>query len=143
MKYSKTRELRSPNRGTSNSAGIDLYIPTGLDQNILPGESTLIPSGVKVNIPHGTMLQVCNKSSIASKKGLIVGAEIIDSDYQGEILINLWNVSKKAVTISSGSKIAQVVHMPILLEDWEEVKEDELFKSETERGNGGFGSTGA
>ena len=143
MKYSKTREVRSPNRGTPDSAGIDFYIPTDCDQKILSGESALVPSGIKVDIPHGTMLQVCNKSSIASKKGLIVGAHIVDSDYQGEIFINLWNVSKKAVIISSGNKIAQVVHVPILSGDWEEVKEGELFKNETERGNGGFGSTGA
>ena len=66
MKYSKVREVRSPNRGTSDSAGIDFYIPTGYDQKIMPGESILIPSGIKVDIPNGTMLQVCNKSGIAS-----------------------------------------------------------------------------
>ena len=143
MKYSKTREVRSPNRGTPDSAGIDFYIPTDCDQKILSGESALVPSGIKVDIPHGTMLQVCNKSSIASKKGLIVGAHIVDSDYQGEIFINLWNISNKAVSLSSGTKLVQLILVPILLPQLEEVKEDELFKNETERGNGGFGSTGA
>lgn len=142
MKYSKVREVRSPNRGTSDSAGIDFYIPTGYDQKIMPGESILIPSGIKVDIPNGTMLQVCNKSGIASKKGLLVGAEIVDSDYQGEMHMNLWNVSNKAVVLSAGTKLVQMILIPILLPTLEEVNEDELFTDETERGTGGFGSTG-
>ena len=142
MRYSKIREVRSPNRGTSNSAGIDFYIPTGFDQKILPGESIMIPSGIKVDIPNGTMLQVCNKSGIASKKGLLVGACIVDSDYQGEMHMNLWNVSNKAVVLSAGTKLVQMILIPILLPTLEEVNEDELFIDETERGTGGFGSTG-
>ena len=142
MKYSKVREVRSPNRGTSDSAGIDFYIPTGYDQKIMPGESILIPSGIKVDIPNGTMLQVCNKSGIASKKGLLVGAEIVDSDYQREMHMNLWNVSNKAVVLSAGTKLVQMILIPILLPTLEEVNEDELFTDETERGTGGFGSTG-
>jgi|TARA_R110002050_G_scaffold14092_4_gene44751 dUTP pyrophosphatase len=142
MRYSKIREVRSPNRGTSNSAGIDFYIPTGFDQKILPGESIMIPSGIKVDIPNGTMLQVCNKSGIASKKGLLVGACIVDSDYQGEMHLNLWNVSNKAVTLASGTKLVQMILVPILLPELEEVLEGDLFVGETERGTGGFGSTG-
>lgn len=142
MRYSKIREVRSPNRGTSNSAGIDFYIPTGFDQKILPGESIMIPSGIKVDIPNGTMLQVCNKSGIASKKGLLVGACIVDSDYQGEMHLNLWNVSNKAVILASGTKLVQMILLPILLPDLEEVLEGDLFVGETERGTGGFGSTG-
>ena len=142
MKYSKVREVRSPNRGTKDSAGIDFYIPTGFDQKVMPGESALIPSGIKVDIPNGTMLQVCNKSGIASKKGLLVGAEIVDSDYQGEMHMNLWNVSNKAVVLSAGTKLVQMILIPILLPTLEEVNEDELFIDETERGTGGFGSTG-
>ena len=122
MRYSKIREVRSPNRGTSNSAGI--------------------PSGIKVDIPNGTMLQVCNKSGIASKKGLLVGACIVDSDYQGEMHLNLWNVSNKAVTLASGTKLVQMILVPILLPELEEVLEGDLFVGETERGTGGFGSTG-
>tara|TARA_R110002126_G_scaffold1823_1_gene10868 strand:+ start:356 stop:787 length:432 start_codon:yes stop_codon:yes gene_type:complete len=142
MRYSKIREVRSPNRGTSNSAGIDFYIPTGFDQKILPGESIMIPSGIKVDIPNGTMLQVCNKSGIASKKGLLVGACIVDSDYQGEMHLNLWNVSNKSVTLASGTKLVQMILVPILLPELEEVLEGDLFVGETERGTGGFGSTG-
>ena len=142
MKYSKVREVRSPNRGTKESAGIDFYIPTGFDQKVMPGESVLIPSGIKVDIPNGTMLQVCNKSGIASNKGLLVGACIVDSDYQGEIHINVWNVSNKVAILQAGTKIVQMILMPILLPEVEEVALEDLFTNETERGTGGFGSTG-
>ncbi len=142
MKYSKVREVRGPNRGTEESAGIDFYIPTGFDQKVMPGESALIPSGIKVDIPNGTMLQVCNKSGIAAKHGLLVGACIIDSDYQGEMHINVWNVSNKVVTLQAGTKIVQMILIPILLSEVEEVALEDLFTNETERGIGGFGSTG-
>jgi dUTP pyrophosphatase len=143
MKYSKVREVKSPNRGTKNSAGIDFYIPVGFDQKVLPGDSALIPTGIKIDIPDGTMLQVRNKSGIAAKHGLLVGACIIDSDYQGEMHINVWNVSNKAVILSAGTKIVQMILSPILLPELEEVIEEDLFIDETERGSGGFGSTGA
>ena len=142
MKFSKIKEVKSPNRGTDNSAGIDFYIPVGYDQKVLPGESAIIPTGIKVDIPNGTMLQVCNKSGIASKTGMIVGAEIIDSDYQGEMHMNLWNVSNKTVILSAGTKLVQMILIPILLPEVEEVALEDLFTNETERGSGGFGSTG-
>ncbi len=142
MKYSKVREVRSPNRGTSNSAGIDFYVPTGYDQKVEPGEKIFIPTGIKMDIPDGTMLQVCNKSGISTKTGLLVGAEIVDSDYQGEMHMNLWNVSNKTVVIQSGTKLVQMILTPILLPELEEVIEEDLFNTETERGSGGFGSTG-
>ena len=142
MKYSKVREVRSPNRGTLESAGIDFYIPTGFSQKVMPGESVMIPSGIKIDMPKGTMLQVCNKSGIASKKGLLVGAEIVDSDYQGEMHLNLWNVSNKVVVLNAGTKLAQMILIPILLPVLQEVEEEDLFTTETERGTGGFGSTG-
>ena len=108
-----------------------------------PGCSALVPTGIKVNIPNDTMLQVCNKSSIASKKGLLVGAEIIDFDYQGEIFINVWNVSNKTVSLSSGTKLAQLILVPILFPTLERVEESELFDEITVRGDGKLGSTGA
>ena len=142
MNFSKVREVKSPNRGTENSAGIDFYIPVGFDQKIMPQDKAVVSSGIKVDIPDGTMLQVCNKSGVASKKGLIVGAHIIDSDYQGEILINVWNISDKMVTLDSGTKLVQLVLVPILIPKMNQVLEDDLFKDHTERGDGGFGSTG-
>ena len=142
MKYSKVREVKTPNRGTSDSAGIDFYIPVGEDVFIKPQEKALIPSGIKMDIPNGTMFQVMNKSGVAVKKGLIVGACVVDSDYQGEIMFNVWNVSKNAVALESGTKIVQMVLVPILFPTLEEVNEDDLFTNDSERGVGGFGSTG-
>jgi len=142
MKYAKTREVKSPQRGTKESAGLDFYIPTGFSQIIKPGESALIPSGIHVKIPTGTMLEVRNKSGVASKLGLLVGAEIIDSDYQGEVHLNVWNVSNKNVQINEGEKLVQMILIPILLPVLEESIIEELYVEETERGAGGFGSTG-
>lgn len=142
MKYSKVREVKTPNRGTSDSAGIDFYIPVGEDVFIKPQDKALIPSGIKIDIPNGTMFQVMNKSGVAVKKGLIVGACVVDSDYQGEIMFNVWNVSNNAVALQSGTKIVQMVLVPILFPTLEEVSIDELFVSDSERGSGGFGSTG-
>jgi dUTP pyrophosphatase len=142
MNYSKVREVKSPNRGTSDSAGIDFYIPVGEDVSIMPQDKALIPSGIKVDIPNGTMFQVMNKSGIAVKKGLVVGACVVDSDYQGEIMFNVWNISNKAVSLESGTKIVQMVLVPILFPTLEEVGLERLFTNESDRGSGGFGSTG-
>ena len=143
MKFCKIKEVKSPNRGTSNSAGLDFYIPVGEDVFLLPQEKALIPSGIKIDIPNGTMFQVMNKSGIAVNKGLIVGACVVDSDYQGEIMFNVWNVSNRSVTLQSGTKIVQIVLVPILFPKLEEVStHKELFTNETDRGSGGFGSTG-
>ena len=142
MNYSKVREVKSPNRGTSESAGLDFYIPVGEDVVILPQDKALIPSGIKMDIPNGTMFQVMNKSGIAVKKGLVVGACVVDSDYQGEIMFNVWNISDKAVSLQSGTKIVQMVLVPILFPILEEVGLERLFTNESSRGDGGFGSTG-
>ena len=88
------------------------------------------------------MFQVMNKSGVAVKKGLIVGACVVDSDYQGEIMFNVWNVSSVAVALESGTKIVQMVLVPILFPTLEEVSLDNLFVDDSERGSGGFGSTG-
>lgn len=141
MKFSKTKEVKTPTRGTFNSAGLDFYIPVGFSQVVHAGESALIPTGIKVNIPDGNMLQVCNKSGRACK-GLLVGAEIVDSDYQGEMHMNVWNVSKASIILNAGEKLVQMILVPILLPVLKEVKEYELFNELTGRGLGGFGSTG-
>lgn len=142
MKYSKVREVKTPNRGTNESAGIDFYIPVGEDVFIKPQDKALIPSGIKMDIPNGTMFQVMNKSGVAVKKGLVVGACVVDSDYQGEIMFNVWNISDKAVSLESGTKIVQMVLVPILFPVLEQVGLERLFTNDSERGSGGFGSTG-
>ncbi len=145
MKFLKIRPVKDPTRGTSKSAGIDLYIPFEISTiELKPGESTLIPSGLKVDVPKNHVFVAMNKSGIATKKGLSVGACVIDEDYQGEIHIHLTNVSNKSTTIEGGDKIVQCLILPINYEGVEMVSdESEMWNGEvTERGSGGFGSTG-
>ena len=145
MKFLKITEVKSPNRGTPQSAGIDLFVPESFQTVALePGKSVLIPSGLKVNVPEGYALVCMNKSGIATKKSLLVGACVIDEDYQGEIHIHLINAGTQVQTIFPGDKIIQVVLVPVDYTNNEIVSnEEELWDGKvTKRGEGGFGSTG-
>lgn len=144
MKVQRIRDVKLPTRGTPLSAGLDFYVPNNVlfdDVGIClkPGDSVVIPSGIKVEVPKGYALIGFNKSGIAVKRHLYVGACVIDEDYQGEVHIHLTNVGKDVSYISPGDKIAQFVLVPVLYADIEEV--DELHKVPTERGTGAFGST--
>jgi len=145
MKISKTRDVKTPTRGTSGSAGIDFFVPSDYPQNLCtvsPGERFFIPSGIKANVPEGYALIAMNKSGVALKKGLTVGACVVDSDYQGEIHLHLINTGTKTVTIEPGDKLTQFLLIPVDHCDVEVVQEKHLFDEETSRGSGGFGSTG-
>ncbi len=145
MRYKKLKPTKDLERGTKLSAGIDMFIPYDFTPYVLiPGESILIPSGIKVKIPHGYALQANNKSSIATQKKLIVGAELVDEDYQGEIGIHLINVGQSRVQLEPGMKIVQWVLIKVSYDMPEPVEnEEELYGNiVTERGSGGFGSTG-
>lgn len=161
MKISKIRNVKTPGRGTSKSAGIDFYVPEFNDKFlndfnnknknidivfneiiIKPHERVLIPSGIKADIPNGYMLVAYNKSGISTKKGLDLLASVCDEDYQGEIHISLNNTSNDMVKIIEGEKIIQFILVPIFYDDIEEVDINNLYRTETDRGEGGFGSTG-
>ena len=142
MKISKVRDVKTPIRGTANSAGIDFFVPTGIHETLGPGKSCLIPSGIKADVPENHALIAFNKSGVAVKKNLHVGACVVDEDYQGEIHINLTNVGNETVHVESGEKIIQFVLVPVTYEDVSIVDESELFNYTSERGSGGFGSTG-
>ena len=150
MKFTKIRDVKSPKRANSTDAGIDFYIPNDWEdtdiaanqKTILPGESVLIPSGVKVNVPEGFALVAFNKSGVATKKGLQVGACVVDCGYQGEVHFHLTNVGGQASQIEPGQKIIQFLLLPLGKPSIEEVSSDLLFASESSRGEGGFGSTG-
>jgi len=142
MKISKVRSVKTPIRGTPNSAGIDFFVPDEIRVYLKPGDSCLIPSGIKANVPPGHALMAFNKSGVAVKKNLHVGACVVDEDYQGEIHINLTNVGTSGVQIQSGEKIIQFVLLPVFYDTIEEVEISALFEGITERGDGGFGSTG-
>lgn len=141
MKLQKLRNVKTPNRGTSSSAGIDFYVPEDFETRVLkPGESVLIPSGVKMQLPRGYALIAFNKSGVAVKQGLSVGACVVDEDYEGEIHLHMINTSDKEQVIATGQKLVQFVLVPVAYFDIEEV--EELQPRNTERGSGGFGSTG-
>lgn len=126
-------ELNDPN----DTAKIKSFI-------LEPGQSILIPSGIKVKVPDGYMLQFHNKSGIASKRGLLVGANTVDIGYEGECHLNLHNVSCYNQTISAGDKIVQGIMIPVGFHVPEECSDEtELYGNEkSARGTGGFGSTG-
>ena len=142
MKISKVRDVKTPARGTANSAGIDFFVPEGIQETLGPGKSCLIPSGIKANVPDNHALIAFNKSGVAVKKNLHVGACVVDEDYQGEIHINLTNVGNEIAYIESGEKIIQFALVPVTYDEVLVVDESELFNYTSERGSGGFGSTG-
>ena len=147
MKLAKIRDVKTPTRGTTGSAGIDFYVPNDYPATeslctIEPGERFFIPSGIKANVPEGYALIAMNKSGVALKKGLLVGACVVDSDYQGEIHLHLVNTGKRDATIEPGDKLVQFLLVPVNHCEVEVVAEDNLFSTETTRGAGGFGSTG-
>lgn len=135
--FEKIADVKVPSRGTAGSAGWDFYIPKGQSIVMEPGESLLIPSGIKLKIPDGYCGVFLNKSSIATS-GIIVGAQVIDSDYRGEVHIHLINIGKSKVLLKAGQKITQMLFMPVPAVSMVEG----LVRPDTERNTGGFGSTG-
>ena len=143
MKFSKIGKVKSPNRANDIDAGIDLFVPE--DQKpitLKPQESCVIPAGVKFNVPEGHALVAFNKSGIAVNRKLHVGACVIDCGYQGEVHINLTNVGLIDQYIHPGDKIVQVVLLKLGDSSLQQVKESQLYTSESSRGDGKFGSTG-
>lgn len=132
-----SEKAKMPTRGTLGSSGIDVYTP--IDVVIHPMSDVVIPLDICFDIPYGWDLAVCNKSGIATKKHLSKGAEIIDSDYTGNILIHLFNYSNYPQEFKAGQKVAQLVMREVWMGDI--VRVDEIEKS-TERGSGCCGSTG-
>lgn len=144
MKISKIRDVKTPVRGTPLSAGIDFFVPNDFpgDHFLIPGQAINIPSGIKVKLPHGTALVFHNKSGVATKKDLQVGADVVDEDYQGEVHIHVRNIGTDVQVIKPGEKIIQALLVPVSYCDVEVVDVEDLYDEKTERGEGGFGSTG-
>lgn len=135
------KEFPLPSYATSGSAGVDLR--ACLDEPMLlnPGDSVLIPTGIAVHIadPHMAAI-IVPRSGLGHNHGLVLGnlVGLIDSDYQGPLQISCWNRGQNSYTVQPGERIAQLVVIPILRATFEIVKEF----SESERGGGGFGSSG-
>ena len=136
-----------PKRAHDGDAGMDFYYCRPKDGAkslpIHPGETTMFPTGIKAEIPKGYMLEIKNKSSVAAKKQLLVGACVIDSGYDGEIFINLHNVGKQTHWFSDGDKVAQGVLIPISLCKVIEVDNPDGLNENSTRGTGALGSTGS
>lgn len=172
IQFTKIRDVKSPQRANTNDAGIDFFIPyyseqfyddlvkknpgvlfeMGIDEaeseiiNIAvpPFGQVNIPSGIKVNIfDKNTYLDANNKSGVATKYKLDVGANVVDADYRGEIHLHFFNTSDSPVVIRSGQKIVQFIHKEYIKSDLIEISNDEYDSLEqTDRGEGGFASTG-
>jgi len=143
--YRIRNTAKLPDRAHDNDAGMDLfYCPEdpGLSLVIPKGASALLQTGVKIGVPSGHMLQVMNKSGIATKRQLVVGACVVDSGYNGEIFVNLQNIGPKTQLVEPGQKIAQAVLVPVIIPKLEEISQDAVYESATSRDTGGFGSTG-
>ena len=135
-----TSKVHLPKYKTDGSSGMDLMAFTESPINIRPQDSVLIPTGIKIAIPEDTEIQIRPRSGVAAKSNISVlnTPGTIDSDYRGEIKIILFNHSKEEFIINNNDRVAQMILMPVLKVEFEEVKD----LPKTLRGSGGFGSTG-
>lgn len=130
-----------PSYGTAGSAGLDLRACIGEPLTLAPGQAELIPTGFSIYLADpaycATLLP---RSGLGHKKGLVLGnlVGLIDSDYQGPLMVSLWNRSQVPVTIEPLERIAQMVILPVVQAEFNLVTEF----TPSERGEGGFGSTG-
>ena len=144
MKYTKTKDVKSPVRANPTDAGIDFFVPNDFGEVTLePGQDILIDAGIKVIVPEGYALIFKEKSGIATKRKLTIGACVVDSDYRGNVHFHLFNNGTELQMIEAGDKITQGLVVPISLCRAEEICEEEYAAyCNTARGEGGFGSTG-
>lgn len=142
LKIKKIKEnARIPARATSGSAGMDLYACIDEPVTVNPGEKAVIPTGIAIALPSPELgAFIFARSGLAIKHGigLLNAVGVIDSDYRGEICVGLTNQLSEPYTIAPDERIAQMIIMPVSLIPVEEAEE----LDETERGAGGFGSTG-
>ena len=174
IKFLKIRDVKSPTRAYEFDAGIDFYVPEfnkqfledlaeknvgrdlringdkDFDEIIIPAHSRImIPSGIKSRMAEpGRALIAANKSGIATKSGLVFGAQVVDYTYKGEIHLSLINTSMLEVTITAGQKILQFLETPVfnseveIVENPTEVRDGDFYEGlQDDRGAGGFGST--
>ena len=166
IKFTRTRNVKAPNRGTAEAAGIDFFVPfldaeflkdlvlknpnadvlykieeDDLYITLLPNSRILIPSGIRTSFDKDSALIAANKSGISTKKGLVFTAQIVDSDYDGELHLGVANVSSEPVVIKTGDKLIQFVHTPVYLTPLIEVSAEDITTAHNDstRGDKGFG----
>lgn len=136
-------DLPLPGYATTDSAGMDLLAAIDADLPLAPGARMLVPTGLVIALPTGHEAQVRPRSGLALKNGITVlnSPGTIDADYRGEVKVILANLGDESFTISRGMRVAQMVVAPVTRLAWNEV-ESEADLPSSERGAGGFGSTG-
>ncbi|MDX9690151.1 MAG: dUTP diphosphatase [Alphaproteobacteria bacterium] len=134
------KELDLPTYATPHAAGMDLCAAVQQDMVIHPGERKLVPTGLSIALPEGLEAQIRPRSGLALKNGLSVlnSPGTIDADYRGEIQIILANLGNEPFTITRGMRIAQMVIAPYVKASWQQTQ----TLPDSQRGSGGFGSTG-
>tara|TARA_Y100000593_G_C4294760_1_gene330059 strand:- start:524 stop:988 length:465 start_codon:yes stop_codon:yes gene_type:complete len=147
LEYYKIRGTQ-PTRANPSDAGLDLYFNPEGDNAVLlqPGYGAVLQTGLKFGIPHGYMLEIKNRSGVAAKKSLIVGACVVDSGYEGEVFVNLHNIGVLRQKIVPGMKIAQAVLVPVVHFRAAEIEEEGNLYNKypitiSDRGDGALGST--
>ena len=131
---------RLPSYGSAEAAGADLYACLSEVVTIAPGETAFLPTGIALEVPKGCAGLVYARSGMACKRGLAPANKVgvVDSDYRGEIMVALHNHGRVEQTISHGDRIAQLLITPVFTPGF---VESEIL-DDTDRGSGGFGSTG-
>jgi dUTP pyrophosphatase len=135
------KEFPLPEHATPGSAGVDLRACLEASLELRPGETQLIPTGIAIHLDDpGYAALILPRSGLGHKHGIVLGnlVGLIDSDYQGQLMVSCWNRGQSAFTIQPGERIAQLIIVPVAQVGFEVV--DEFVASE--RGAGGFGSSG-
>ncbi len=136
-----TEDFPLPAYATNGSAGVDLRACLDEDLVLSPGQTELVPTGIAIHIKDpGLAATILPRSGLGHKHGIVLGnlVGLIDSDYQGQLFISVWNRGSQAFTISPGERIAQLVIVPVVQVGFQVVEEF----GESERGEGGFGHSG-
>lgn len=135
------REFPLPHYATEGSAGLDLRACTDGPVTLAPGQTELVPTGIAIHLEDaGYAAVILPRSGLGHRHGVVLGnlVGLIDSDYQGQLMVSCWNRGSAAYTISPGERIAQMVVVPVVQVALEVVEEF----TESQRGSGGFGSSG-
>ena len=130
-----------PTYATTGSAGLDLRACVDAPMTLEPGQTELIPTGMSIFIEDPSLCaMILPRSGLGHKHGIVLGnlVGLIDSDYQGQLFVSCWNRGNTTFTVEPGERIAQLVLVPVVQADFEFVEEF----TETDRGEGGFGSSG-
>jgi dUTP pyrophosphatase len=151
LQYSKVHaQALAPSRAHPSDAGLDVfYCPPGMRQEsnvvLRPGQNIILPTGLKFGIPHGYALVTMNRAGMAAKRNLVVGSQLSDPNYSGEIFVDIHNIGQETQVITTGAKIAQLVMVPVVHFRAMETALDQLYVyplAMSDRGENKLGSTG-